>query len=73
MRPEDSELASLLAQFVPVRITDFKPVDMNLFRFDYDQTFAVLMMSPDGYTYSRFGSLDANSRVDRMSIAALPP
>jgi hypothetical protein len=71
VRPEDRELARLLGQFVPVRITDFKNVDMNRFRFDYDLTFAVLMMDADGGTYARFGSQDWRSSADRMSITGL--
>ncbi len=71
VRPQDPELAQLLRQFVPVRITSFKQVDMNRFRFDYDLTFAVLMMAPDGETYSRFGARDGESETDRMSITGL--
>src|SRR5689334_22946241 len=44
---------------------------MNRFRFDYDLTFAVLMMDAEGGTYSRFGTRDAHSETDRMSIAGL--
>lgn len=71
VRPEDPELAQLLHQFVPVRITNFRGVDMNRFRFDYDLTFAVLLMDADGHTYSRFGTRDAKSETDRMSIPGL--
>jgi serine protease Do len=71
VRPEDKELAQLLEQFVPVRVTDFKNVDLNRFRFDYDLTFAVLMMDAEGGTYSRFGSQDWRSSSERMSIAGL--
>jgi membrane-associated protease RseP (regulator of RpoE activity) len=71
VRPEDPELTQLLHQFVPVRITNFRGVDMNRFRFDYDLTFAILMMSPEGHVYSRFGTRDAKSETDRMSIAGL--
>jgi hypothetical protein len=71
VRPEDPQLTQLLQQFVPVRITDFKNVDMNRFRFDYDLTFAVLMMDADGTTYSRFGSQDWRTSSARMSIAGL--
>jgi hypothetical protein len=71
VRPQDPELTRLLGQFVPVRITNFRPVDMNRFRFDYDLTFAVLMMNADGETYARFGTRDAQSETDRMSIAGL--
>jgi hypothetical protein len=71
VRPEDPELTQLLQQFVPVRITNFKNVDMNRFRFDYDLTFAILMMDADGTTYSRFGSQDWRTLSARMSIAGL--
>lgn len=71
VRPEDPELTQLLNRFVDVRITNFRGVDMNRFRFDYDLTFAVLMMNADGDVYSRFGTRDANSETDRMSILGL--
>lgn len=71
MRPDDAEFAQLLTEFIPVRVTDFKGVDMNFFRFDYDQTFAVLLMDANGTTYSRFGSNDHKSDANRMSIAGL--
>lgn len=71
MRPDDVEFAQLLTKFIPVRITSFKGVDMNFFRFDYDQTFAVLLMDTNGTTYSRFGSNDHKSDAGRMSIAGL--
>lgn len=72
VRPEDSELAQLLnSQFIPVRLVNFKGADMNLFQFDYDLTFAVLLMNANGYTYARFGAMDATHTTDRMSIAGL--
>ncbi|MGV3724271.1 MAG: Trx7/PDZ domain-containing (seleno)protein [Actinomycetota bacterium] len=71
VRPQDPELTKLLNRFVPVRIVNFKNVDLNLFKFDYDLTFAVLMMSPDGHTYARFGTQDHTSSAQRMSIPGL--
>ena len=71
MRPDDAEFAQLLTKFIPVRITSFKGVDMNFFRFDYDQTFAVLLMDANGTTYSRFGSNDHKLDAARMSITGL--
>jgi hypothetical protein len=56
---------------VPVRVTDFKNVDLNRFRFDYDLTFAVLMMDARGRTLSRFGTNDHRNDAGRMSIAGL--
>jgi serine protease Do len=70
-RPEDTELAELINRFVPLRILNMKGVDLNTFRFDYDLTFAVLMMDAEGRIYSRFGSRDARSSTDRVSIPGL--
>lgn len=56
MQPSDKELLNLYKQFVLVRITNFKGVDTNFFRFDYDLTFAVMIMAPNGHTYSRYGT-----------------
>lgn|GEM_PF-1171189 len=43
----DSALADLLRrEFVPVRLTSLKGVDLNTFRFDYDLTFAALVLDP---------------------------
>ena len=72
MRPEDKELAQLLNEkFIPVRLVNMKGVDLNYFQFDYDLTFAVLMMNANGYVYSRFGTMDHTQTTHRMSIAGL--
>ncbi len=69
--PQDPELAQLLNRYVPVRIVNFKGVDLNLFKFDYDLTFAALLMNPDGRTYARFGTNDWKADASRMSIPGL--
>lgn len=71
MHPQDPELTQLLGRYIPVRITNFKNVDMNQFRFDYDLTFAVLMMSPDGTVQARYGTQDWTKSTSRMSIPGL--
>lgn len=71
MSPQDAELKQLLDQFVPVRITNFKGIDLNRFRFDYDLTFVVLMMDADGRIYSRFGTNDAHHSPHLMSVPGL--
>lgn len=49
-----------------VRVTDMRGVDLNVFRFDFDLTFAALVMNADGTVYHRFGG-----RLERMSMKAL--
>lgn len=56
---------------MPVRLTSMKGVDLSTFRFDYDLTFAALMMDADGRTYSRYGARDGESATARLSIPGL--
>ena len=43
-------------------------IDLNTYRFDYDLTFAVLLMHPDGTTYHRYGTRDHTSATSRLSM-----
>ena len=69
--PTDPALAAVLRRYVPVRLSDIRNIDLNRFRFDYDLNFALLVMNPEGYTYSRFGTRDAEHPKERMSAAGL--
>lgn len=69
--PTDPALAAVLRRYVPVRLSDIRNVDLSRFRFDYDLNFAVLVMNAEGYTYSRFGTRDAEHPKERMSAAGL--
>ena len=46
-------------------------VDLNLFDFDYDLTWAAFFMNADEKIYGRYGGRDAKSADDRMSLAGL--
>src|SRR5262245_3473532 len=46
-------------------------VDLNLYRFDYDLTFAVLLMNGDGTIYHRYGTRDHVSPAGRLSMTSL--
>lgn len=41
--------------FVCLRVTTMDDVDVNLFRFDYDNTLVQFFMNPQGHIYSRYG------------------
>ena len=43
-------------QFVCVRLVQANFIDLNLFQFDYDLTFAAFFLNPDRTVYGRFGS-----------------
>ena len=53
---EEKELASLLDQFVCVRLINANALDLTLFQFDYDLSFTTLFFNADGTIYGRYGS-----------------
>lgn len=46
-------------------------VDLDVFAFDYDLTFAVLLMHADGTVYHRFGGRDADDATTYATMPAL--
>jgi predicted metalloprotease with PDZ domain len=52
----DPVLKPLLEQFVCVRVVGTNGLDLNLFQFDTDQSFAVCMLNADKTIYGRFGT-----------------
>lgn len=52
----DPTLRPLLDQFVRLRIISTNGLDLSLFEFDTDQSFAVFLMNADGTIYGRFGT-----------------
>jgi len=53
---QDPVLRPLLEQFVCVRIVSTNGLDLSLFQFDTDQSFAVFMLNADRTVYGRFGT-----------------
>ncbi|QEL17192.1 Trx7/PDZ domain-containing (seleno)protein [Limnoglobus roseus] len=53
---KDPVLRPLLDKFVRVRIVSTNGLDLNLFQYDYDQSFAVFLLNADGTIYGRFGT-----------------
>lgn len=58
-------------QFVLVRLTRMRGVDLDLFDFDYDLTWMGFFLHPDGIVYGRYGGRDAVSADSRVSLAGL--
>jgi predicted metalloprotease with PDZ domain len=57
--------------YVCVRVVNMKGVDLNTYVFDFDLTFSVLLMHPDGTIYHRYGTRDWTGASDRLSIESL--
>ena len=53
---KDPIIRPLLDQFVCVRQVSTNGLDLNLFQYDTDQSFAVFMLNADGTVYGRFGT-----------------
>ncbi len=52
----DPVIRPLLEQFVCVRIVSTNGLDLSLFQYDTDQSFAVFMLNAQGTVYGRFGT-----------------
>lgn len=53
---KDPELKPLLDKYVRARQVSTNGIDLSLFQFDFDQSFAVFMLNGDGTIYGRFGT-----------------
>lgn len=69
---QDPRVRPLLDRFVCVRIVATNGLDLGLFQYDYDQSFAAFLLNPDGTIYGRFGTRSHHSSwADDVSIEGL--
>jgi hypothetical protein len=69
---QDERLQSLLEKFVRVRIISTNGLDLSLFQFDTDQSFAVFLLNADGTIYGRYGTRsDQIHWADDVSLEGL--
>jgi hypothetical protein len=61
----------LAAEFVLLRLTDIRGVNLDLFDFDFDLTWAGFFLSPNEDVYGRYGGRDPSSPDNRMSLSGL--
>lgn len=66
-----AELAAAAAPYIAVRVTDMRDVDLNVIRFDFDLTFAAVLMNADGTIYHRYGSRGADGAGTFLSQSSL--
>lgn len=62
---EDQAVQKLLDQFVCVRIVHANGMDLSLFQFDYDQSFAAFFLNADKTIYGRFGTRSHQRESDQ--------
>lgn len=69
---QDPAVKPLLKEFVCVRQVSTNGLDLSIFQYDTDQSFAVFMLNADGTIYGRFGTRSHHSEWhDDVSIAGL--
>jgi hypothetical protein len=69
---QDQRVRPLLEKFVRVRIVSTNGLDLSLFQYDYDQSFAAFLLNADGTIYGRFGTRShRTSWVGDVSIDGL--
>lgn len=68
----DPRVKPLLAKFVCVRVVSTNGLDLATFQFDYDQSFAAMMLNADGTIYGRYGTRSHRTAwSDDVSIEGL--
>lgn len=70
VRP-NQELRELYDDYVCLRVTDMRGVDLSLFEFDYDLTFSLILLHPDGTVYHRYGGRDERNAEIWLSETSL--
>lgn len=70
VRPPNS-FREAAEDWVCVRVTDMRDVDLATFRFDFDLTLAALLMHPDGTVYHRYGGRTWSDPLAYMSMDSL--
>jgi len=69
---KDQHLKPLMDQFVRVRLISTNGLDLSLFQYDYDQSFAVFLLNADKTVYGRFGTRSHHTLwSEDVSIEAL--
>jgi hypothetical protein len=67
----DSRIAGAARQFVLLRLTNMRGVDLDLFEFDYDLTWMAFFLNAEGNVYGRFGGRDPDSATKYLRLPAL--
>lgn len=62
---QDQRIVELLTNFVCVRVVQANAMDLSLFQFDYDLTFAAFFMNADRTIYGRFGSRSHRDNAEK--------
>lgn len=68
VNPTDLQLLTLMNQFVCVRIVQAWGLDLSLFQYDMNQSWAAFLMNADGVIYGRYGTRAAQRDDKAITI-----
>src|SRR5271169_4233299 len=64
----DQAFAKLSEQFVLLRLSHMRGVNINLFTFDYNENWMGMFLDADGRIYARYGSVDPDTRESHNTV-----
>ncbi len=67
----DPVIRDLLDRYICVRIVQANAIDLTRFQYDFDQSFAAVLMHPDGTIYARFGTRSDRPEYEDISLQGL--
>ncbi|HEV3166436.1 MAG TPA: Trx7/PDZ domain-containing (seleno)protein [Isosphaeraceae bacterium] len=67
----DPIIRDMLDKFVCVRIVQANAIDLTRFQYDFDQSFAIILMNPDSTIYGRFGTRSERPEWEDISLEGL--
>jgi hypothetical protein len=67
----DPPLRAIAQEFLLVRLTRMRGIDLDLFDFDYDLTWMGFFLGSDGRVLGRYGGRDAEGPEGKVSLAGL--
>ena len=71
MQP-DTELAALEQKFVCVRLIQTNGLDLNVFQYDFDMSWAAMFLNADMTVYGRYGSRNTGGKDSSDGLLSLP-
>ncbi len=67
----DAIIRDLLDEYVCVRIVQANTIDLTRFQYDFDQSFAIILMNADNTIYGRFGTRSHRPEYEDISLEGL--
>src|SRR5690348_8869305 len=67
----NKDLVKRSENFVLLRLSHMRGVNINLFKFDYDENWQAIFLDAEGRIYGRYGSVDPDTRESHNCVEGL--